>query len=725
MQGRQRHHAFPPVPTGSAKPRTPRETPGYRSCSWAIDRRTFLKVAGGAGGALALTPLLARLSGQAVRAQAPATPPDVTGTVEELVFDQEQIFRFVADEVGYDPYAGALRGVSGTLWSRAGNSVDQALLLAALLDEALIPYRFVEGTLDEATAATLLAASATSVEEGRARAASTLLPPDVATAWTGAGPWLRAPEMDGLFVQARDQVDRSVEAMTGALGAAGIAAPDAVPALPALERDRHVWLQVSAGPDWIDLDPSIPGAQAGVAYATGATPLDTLPEDLHHRLVIRVDVETIQGGVPIRTEALRHEVRAADLAGVPITLVHPNPEWLGVGSALSGEQVYEPTLLVGDAIATGTRLRFGTGGGISDAFGEPSDTEGHATAEWLVVEIATPDGGSRTAERLLFDRIGEDVRAAGAFDATTLAPIELVDAGEGFGKVYLPLAGLLALGVTSHLVPWQTFADTSEESSEIDLASQVTQGYAHLRDLLGLEAVADRAIPRLFADEPGVTAFRLVPLARTPDGRSNLSMEVDLLHAHHAWAPFSDGDIPVPAGIVAGALDHAAERMVLEGTMSIVPDPPEQLSFVSVGRLLELAAAQGTGLVAVRPGEEARIPASPEAQRRIADALAAGLIVVTPTQPITVDGAERLGWWEIDPATGLARDRLDTGGGAELGEYLIFLHELATWAMCIVSLGAAVGAAVQGAWNGAMAWGAVAVGACIAAGGGGVPHIGH
>jgi len=65
---------------------------------------------------------------------------------QDLGNDPEAIFRFVADEVRYEPYSGALRGASGTYYSRAGNSVDQALLLARLLDAANVRTRFARCT---------------------------------------------------------------------------------------------------------------------------------------------------------------------------------------------------------------------------------------------------------------------------------------------------------------------------------------------------------------------------------------------------------------------------------------------------------------------------------------------------------------------------------------------------------------------------------------------------
>jgi hypothetical protein len=58
-------------------------------------------------------------------------------------------FLFVRDTIRYEPYAGVLRGASGTYTTRAGNAVDRALLLAYLLAQKDIPTRFAIGTLSE------------------------------------------------------------------------------------------------------------------------------------------------------------------------------------------------------------------------------------------------------------------------------------------------------------------------------------------------------------------------------------------------------------------------------------------------------------------------------------------------------------------------------------------------------------------------------------------------
>ncbi len=51
---------------------------------------------------------------------------------------------------------GLLRGARGTIAAKAGNSVDKSVLLAALLDASLVPYRLARGPLDDATKTALL-----------------------------------------------------------------------------------------------------------------------------------------------------------------------------------------------------------------------------------------------------------------------------------------------------------------------------------------------------------------------------------------------------------------------------------------------------------------------------------------------------------------------------------------------------------------------------------------
>jgi len=63
----------------------------------------------------------------------------------------QQLFRFVYNNVAYEPYYGAKRGSFETSLAGAGNDVDQAALVMAFFRAARIPCRFVRGVIEIST----------------------------------------------------------------------------------------------------------------------------------------------------------------------------------------------------------------------------------------------------------------------------------------------------------------------------------------------------------------------------------------------------------------------------------------------------------------------------------------------------------------------------------------------------------------------------------------------
>lgn len=71
----------------------------------------------------------------------PASPEDpadpyIVAQAASLSNDPKQIFAFVRDQIGFEAYTGSVRGARGTLWAMAGNTLDKASLLVALLGAA-------------------------------------------------------------------------------------------------------------------------------------------------------------------------------------------------------------------------------------------------------------------------------------------------------------------------------------------------------------------------------------------------------------------------------------------------------------------------------------------------------------------------------------------------------------------------------------------------------------
>ena len=98
----------------------------------------------------------AALVNRAIPAEQLASTPDANTTdpfVQEqaakLDYDPQAIFDYLNDEVGYESYIGSLRGARGTLWSVAGNSLDEASLGVALFRASGIPAQYAHGTLSD------------------------------------------------------------------------------------------------------------------------------------------------------------------------------------------------------------------------------------------------------------------------------------------------------------------------------------------------------------------------------------------------------------------------------------------------------------------------------------------------------------------------------------------------------------------------------------------------
>lgn len=654
---------------------------------------------------------------------APIQPDTVADLAADLGWDVEAMYRFVADEIDYHPYSGVLRGATGTLWSRAGNSADQALLLGALLDEAAVPWRLAVGTLDAEGTDKLNNRTAPSLDDVRRRTADVLLPADVAADWHGDGPWRRTPEIEELFATARQRVTDTVELLTDALTAAGAAPAAVAAATPADELDQHVWVQYADGPDWIDLDPSVPGAVIGTARASSPETMPALPDDRYHTVTLRVAGELVTGGVPTRTELVTHTVRSADVADTPVYVVHAPTSWLDITSGLTGDQQYVATIIVGDLAIEGvTPVVLGTGEGVVDVLSDGSSAaEGQTLAEWFEVDVTVPQAGVRNLSRLLYDRVPAERRLSGDLRLDDLPPIVTTHIDDEIGDVFKPFSAPHVVSITAHPLPSTAFsnADAADEEQEAaattadEVIATCVYASGHVRSLVALDNLTATGVTS-FADEPVVASIHVTESTRTGDSDATLALTVDLIHSHRRAAVSAGAAGGIAAGIVAGACDHAGERFLVDGVGPVLASG--YFADASAGRVFELASNAGVPIATLAPGSPIDIAdIEPGARDLIDTALAAGRYVVMPERAVDIAGAARIGWWEYDPATGAAVDRMDDGGGASSGEYALLIRDLQL-ASCFFS--GAIGALVVArAAQGRSSLSAQVVGSILSAGG--------
>ena len=666
---------------------------GAGASAGRASRRALLK----AGGIAGVASIAQRSGGGAVAQE--ATPPPARPTTRppggpstaqlafDLEYDAERLFAFVRDEVRYDPYAGVLRGAKGTLWGLAGNAADQAVLLAALLAEAMVVTRFVVGELDDAAAARLEEAGRwdeATVQEHAQKVLDFVNPGSEAVSLPEPPAEQREQAQELIdegtraVEAARGQIGATVQLLQDALDAQGIQIAPLSASLPQRERTQHIWLQRQSGSEWIDLDPAFPDAESGTVYATKSQVLDELPDDTFHTVTLRVIAEVVSGGEAVEQELLTYGKRAADLAGEALTFVHMSRENLKalgftVSGGLEGTAQFIPNVFGPGEGEAGLPMTFGAGQGIFDL---GDTTEGEAIAEWLEIEVAPVDRPVRNERRTIFDRVGSEQRRAGTVDVSALPPVELTDFGDG-ETGYMPLTAVTRIAVSGSEVPGSFFVqDYSVTDSLADLSGSL-YGQLYTRSMLGLDR-SPQIGARLFSDAPGVSMLTLAPRQITPD-RAEGQLIFDLVHQGLSSQPTSQSTPASHPGMLGGVLDHIAERLILEGAQRAMggEGPPP----LSVGRLFEAALAGNVPIVTLSPGTtpDAELPISDRARAGIATALADGYVVVVPERAVDAGGESLSGWWQIDPVTGTAFDRLETGEGAAIllapmGEGMITIY---------------------------------------------------
>jgi hypothetical protein len=668
-----------------------------------LDRRRFLTLAAAsgmaaAGAAAGWRPALSQDAQATTDAAGTTDGTDViTAMASKLGHDPERIFRFVQEEVRYEPYAGILRGANGTLVARAGNSADQALLLAALLRASDVPVRFVSGAMDTTAVDTLMATTVVDADTATDRVVQSLLSDeDVASGigWKVSGDLtpeevaglldlreLRAGlERDGqvLGPLAAGDTESSIDIIQAALATSGVELPPGVSALPGSEQEQHVWVEAQEdGGAWIDLDPTFADLAPGQSATTVAETVETLPDELRHLVDFTVIGETLTGGTLTQEPLLEASFFADELAYRGVLFGHVRAEDLqGVGggvnilgSGMSDGTGYNALLMVGPLALVAPRsmtIGGGGGGGGLLGFGGGGDeglAEGETSAEWLDVAVSSPGREPVVARRAIFDRVGTALRESGAVDPSAIPAAELVDLGDGFGEHYLPMRSVRAFSVTGATPNVRTLVQELAPD-DASAMSMVPAMFDTTRALLGADV--GRSFGSIgFPDTPAVTSLVVEP---TADGTN---VGLDVWHRPFGTVGLDGVTTTAPPAMVAGVIPHAVERVIIGGDPASVSQPAG--TPISVGAVFESAAAQGIPTRLLTGGLPTDSAYDPESQRLLRQAIQAGQLVVIPERAVDLGGRARLGWWLVDPVSGATVDQMDDGGGQGIAQKAIVI----------------------------------------------------
>lgn len=529
-----------------------------------------------------------------------------------------RIFEFVRDHIAFEPYLGCLRGPRGTLMAMAGNSADRAALLGSLLSSSGHQVRYAHGKLDKSKAADLVA----SIWSARSAAA-------------GNDADESSRELDSAVDKFMSGIKRDGFLLARSLRASGI--PDKRP--PSLTRDTliaeaqdHHWVEMLKDDQWIAMDPSFAAAKPGDTYAETASTTDDLPEELYHRIEMRVRVEESVGGEQSTREVLNYTARAADLSGADLLLTHEQSESDG------GIEV-RPVLLVQQEQVIGlsfwvTLPRGEPSGGLADALGGGSfgggDSMAVATAQSVELEFTAPDGRKETVVREIFDR----------------------DASLGMDPEGLP-SSVYDFFVTTGALHEEHLKDLSAQAGDStgddpDLGAElrvISIAFTAIADgLTGRMESSKGRILRVYADTPRVYVAELSERSGLP----RLSLDLRRDEPRVVVSGFERGQLFL-AEVMRGVINGTVERQV----MSFFGDGDADASAVSTSAIFERADAEKVEPVLLsRTSSALKAGVSNDVRGRIDESLAKGHLILAPKTTIAIGGKPRFAWWQVDPRSG-------------------------------------------------------------------------
>jgi hypothetical protein len=313
------------------------------------------------------------------------TDPYIVNQAAALHNDPQQMFAFVRDQVSYQAYSGSLRGARGTLWSKAGNALDRASLLVALLRASGFTAQYVQGTLSTAQAQNLILA----MFQSQYRVLGCL----------PAGSALADPANDSTL-----------------LAIAG----------------DHYWVQYSNSPGgpFTNADTAFPAAQLGQTLGTLTNTYATVPFGEEIFVTFSEDAETYsQAGAAFAgngfstATVLSQDFLTTDLIGKPVTIGQfVNSTNLGT-AATSSTNTYSPYLVVGGDPANTAGDQVIRGTDLQEVL--TNFPLGSQALTGLVAHVTITSGAganSETFDKTLFDRIGFAARTGGSPNPVSVSP---------------------------------------------------------------------------------------------------------------------------------------------------------------------------------------------------------------------------------------------------------------------------------------------------------------
>lgn len=439
--------------------------------------------------------------------QIPRDTFDPQAIIDKVGRDPEKLFKWVRDNTYLVPYRGVLRGETGVLMDRLGNSLDRAMLLYSLLRSAGHTVQLAHGTLTEKQAKEVLQkAWPIPKDDIPPLKGSGDIPDDLLQKVTAQNQ-IDPAQLRKLITNTTAEQERMKEAVMQRVSeqasfiAAAVGKPkedirkkEEAAAIEALQ--DHWWVQLQQGSGWSDLDPTLLDAEPGriLTKAQETNTPDKLPATLYHEVAIRLLIEQWEQEKLEELPVLAHTLRPSEMFGKHLALRHvpmrwpkdfdlfqekdplqrlkttvlAQNEWLPVLSVDdnmiaqssftdSGEVIQTPLALILGGAAQKSGKKIGDildRGEIGEAPARKPKKEAQLTAEWIEYEIRVPGQAPRKIRREIFDLVGPAARSEGKLTTLEITEAHRLERGltlMGETEI-LPLVSQLSPEFVGHLM---------------------------------------------------------------------------------------------------------------------------------------------------------------------------------------------------------------------------------------------------------------------------------
>ena len=655
------------------------------------------------------------------------TSYDPAAVIAQVGRDAKGLFQWVRDNTQLVPYSGVLRGPTGVLMDKVGNSLDRSLLLVSLLQASGSKARLAHAKLSSGQTSELLRRWS-SIAVARRQAARN--PVEVVKPVIDAySKTLGLPSADllsryGVVQAAAAEVRRATVNRTDEQSrsvAAAVSASARTRSNDEQAASDHWWAQLQDGADWLDLDPALPAGSLGDRVLPAAETLagNKLPPSLYHEVRIKVVIEQTTPTKRQERVVLARTIRPSELFGVPVSIsnlpltsamprrLNPEKDPLeGLIRAAEAEKEWVPVLQVGaefytdkafsvhgsieplnTAVKRGGPLLPNPVGEVVGLLGGAEDRqtggdgEGQLSAEWIDYEIHVPGQQARTVRRELFDEIGPGSRADANPQRHPLAESEVRDRAISLLSYteilpivcHLPSSyvfWLKAKALLANAPIFKTFLEQKDRlGNAVEVLTKASPIPGPLYDLAVMRHTLNPTGGDSYLAEPNIFSSH-AGLSRDGTGSVGVYQAFDIVANRVSVldAPSLD---PFTVRLRQGVYDTNAEAFTLEATACC-----GQWAKGVSGAAAAYEASLRSGAVWVRIDSKNQLPTlsvPDDVRARMAADLESGLLIVAPREA----GGDAA-WWRVDPVSGETLGVGTRGWGSATTEYsfLTALKEL-------------------------------------------------